>query len=93
MTMTKEDKAYFLSIGNRTQDLKQLDCAIREVFLTLHDKKTGKSTGITNAKAIEVLGRETFLSGISRSAFHATATRESTDGRYSVSFDLKKWWR
>ena len=37
--------------------------------------------------AIQVLGREEYLSGLSRSAFHATAERTTIDGAHTVSFD------
>lgn len=83
---------YFLRIGHHKDDLKQLKDAIHEVDLTLTDKKTGKETRISNEKAVDVLGMETFLSGISRSAFHASAYRESKNGKFSVYFDLYKWW-
>lgn len=91
--MTNEDVKYFIRIGHPRSDMKQLEKAFCEVDLVLTDNRTGKDQRIGRDKAIEVLGRETFLSGISRSAFHASAARESDNGRYSVSFDLYKWWR
>ncbi len=83
---------YFLRIGHPKEELRQLKMAIHEVKLTLYDKKTGKETKINNTKAVEVLGLETFLSGISRAAFHATCSRTSPDNNYDVSFSLLHWW-
>lgn len=93
MKTTKEMENYFLRIGHPKEDLWQLKKAIREADLTLTDKKSGKETKINNEQAVNILGLETFLSGISRSAFHATASRDSKDGKYNVSFDLHKWWK
>lgn len=92
MKTTKEMEDILLSFGHPKEDLWQLKKAIREADLTLVEKKTGKETRINNEKAVEILGLKTFLSGISRSAFHATASRDSENGKYSVSFDLLKWW-
>ena len=93
MKTTKEMEEILLSFGHPKEDLWQLKKAIREADLTLTDKKYGKETKINNEKAVEILGMKTFLSGISRSAFHATASRDSNDGKYNVSFDLHKWWK
>ena len=92
MKTTKEMEDVFLRFGHPEEDLRQLKKAIREADLTLTEKKTGKEAKINSEKAVEILGMETFLSGISRSAFHASAVRESKDGKYSVYFDLSKWW-
>lgn len=85
--------AYFTRIGHPEKDMKQLWKAIQDVKLTLTDKKTGKEERTTIDNAIEVLGEETFLSGISRCAFHASAYREDAKGKYSVYFDLHEWWK
>ena len=92
----KEFKArcveYFTRIGHPKDDLDQLWRAVHQVNLTLRNKKTGKEQPIAINRAIEVLGEDNFLSGISRCAFHATAYRESPDLKYSVDFDLRHWW-
>lgn len=93
MKTTKEMENILLVFGHDKKDLWQLKKAIRECKLTLTDKNTNESTKINNEKAVEVLGMKTFLSGISRAAFHATCSRDSEDGKYSVSFDLLKWWK
>ena len=93
MKTTKEMENVLLSFGHPKEDLWQLKKAIREAELTLTDKASGKEKRINNEKAVEILGMETFLSGISRSAFHATASRDSKDGKQNVYFNLLKWWR
>ncbi len=85
--------AYFTRIGHPEKDMKQLWKAIQDVRLTLTDEENGKEERITIDKAIEVLGVCDFLSGISRSAFHATAVRDDVNHRYSVYFDLTDWWK
>ena len=92
LRFTKQDEDWFLNSGHPQSDIKQLKDAFREVKLTLTDHKTMKETKITRSKAVEILGRETYLSGISRAAFHMTSYRESQDGRYSVYFSLYHWW-
>lgn len=85
--------AYFKKIGHPEKEMKQLWMAIQDVKLTLTDNKTGKEERTTIDKAIEVLGEETFLSGISRCAFHASAYRQDAKGKHSVYFDLHDWWK
>ena len=89
---TKEDEQYLLGLGHPESDIKQLKDAFREVKLSVCDTKTHEERKIKRAEAIEILGRETFLSGISRCAFHATAERENADGSLSVYFSLMHWW-
>ena len=83
---------YFTRIGHPKGDLNQLWRAVHQAKLTLTDKKTGKEQPIAIDRAIEVLGEERFLSGISRCAFHASAYREDEKGKFSVYFDLYHWW-
>lgn len=91
----KEFKAraekYFLRIGHPRGELRQLWLAISEVKLTMKDEETGKNSPITTDRAIELLGEETFLSGISRCAFHISAVRTDATMKHSVSFDLSHW--
>ena len=49
-------------------------------------------TRITQKKAIEILGRKTFLSGLSRCAFHWSAVRYSQDDKIAVLFDSYKFF-
>lgn len=94
--LTDNDKKYLLSIGQREEDLTQIEQAFNEVSLSVTDNNIIiglKTRPCKQKRAIEVIGRETFLSGLSRAAFHASATRVSGDGRFEVHFDLFHWWR
>jgi hypothetical protein len=75
--LTKEHQAIILNFGYPKTDLKQIEDALSktdfEQYWTEIDKEDEK---ITIEKAIEILGEELFLSGICRSAFHSSATRE-----------------
>ncbi len=88
MQLTEKDKALFISKGYTESDLQQLQDAVNEVHLTLVNGDDEQR--ITKREAIRILGRETFLSGIGRSAFHASCIRDSSDGK-SVYFALRKW--
>lgn len=85
--------AYFTKIGHPKKEMKQLWSAICDVKLTLINTQTKKEERTTIDRAIEVLGEENFLSGISRCAFHASSYRENADGKFAVYFDLHNWWR
>lgn len=82
MKLTKEDRAFLLSLGHEEYDLPQIEAALHEgrTTYTLGDKP------ITRAQAIQLLGRESYLSGISRSAFHYTAEQTTETGE-AVGFD------
>lgn len=57
-----------------------------------HTVTCGKSKRISEKKALEVLGREQFLHGLCRSAFHWTATCENGK-REIVSFDSRGYFK
>lgn len=82
MKLTKSDKEYFLRIGHNEDDLKQLEKATGKTKYTINYKDK-----ISTDKAIELLGREAYLSGISRSTFHRTAEQEIGNTENVVVFD------
>jgi hypothetical protein len=88
--LSKKQKEYFLSIGHPVKDLLQLNRAINISTFKLEVKGENKGF-ITKDKAIEMLGEETFLSGISRSAFHYTSVRENNF--VSIYFDSSKLFK
>ena len=99
MTFTDKDKAFLLEKvygGTKAafdEDLRQIeeaaDCTTYEVFKNNQDEK-GKP--ITRLGAIRLLGREAWLSGLARSAFHWDACRFLDDGRL-VLFDSRALFR
>ena len=71
MRLTDSDKECLKAWGYPEQDMKQIE-------------EEGR---ISAEKASELLGREAYLSGLSRSAFHWSASRDIGDSGNTVSFD------
>lgn len=94
--LTDEDKKFLVdSLGHPNSDLWQIEQGFNQVKLSITDNNIviGCKTRICKQqRAIKAIGRETFLSGLSRASFHATATRVSSDGRFEIHFDLCHWW-
>ena len=95
MKLTNKDKNYLLSIGYLTEDLNEIEISTRrmryELFFILDDSKP--HIRMTQKQVIEMLGRETFLSGVGRASFHRTAIRSTENIPYvAVYFErnLKK---
>ncbi len=88
MKLTKEDKDLLLSWGHTEQDLPQ----IKEATCSTKTKYELEGEPIDRDEAIRLLGRTAYLSGISRSAFHWSAARETDDGRV-VYFDSSRLFK
>lgn len=84
MKLSAEDEALLLDMGHPKQDIRQLQDAARKTTIKYRNEK------ISHERAIELLGRRTYLTGISRCAFHASAVRETPEGE-PVDF-YYKWW-
>lgn len=90
MKLTESDIAYLKELGEtEDEDFAQVEKAAAKTTYTLIDKNSGAKKRIGYKQAIEMLGRETFLSGLDRSAFHWDSIRETIDGKHYVSFDSK----
>ena len=98
--LTNDDKKYLLEkiYGKENkktfvEDLWQIEKAADVTTYTLYkgDKSDGR---ISRTKAIALCGREGWLSGLSRAAFHWTAMRE-VKGKPNlyVGFDAHKLFR
>lgn len=85
MKLTNKDKKTLRDWGHSEDDLKQIEEAIRKTVYELNSKEK-----ISCQEAIRLIGRKAFLSGISRSAFHWSASRYTEDGNSFVSFDSSK---
>lgn len=82
------DKERLYSMGYLDKDFPQIQLAANEVDLYFDGKK------ISIDRCIEIIGRERFLSGIARAAFHWTAARSANDeGTDSVLFDGFAMWK
>ena len=82
MKLTVEDKQFLKDIGYPDNQLNQIEKAAASTIYKVDNKKR-----ISCKKAIEVIGRENFLSTLGRSAFHWNSSTETKDGEHFVSFD------
>lgn len=85
MKLTNRDKEILSSWGYTEKDIKQIEETIKKTVYELNSKEK-----ISCQDAIKLIGRKAFLSGISRSAFHWSASRYTNDGNNFVSFDSSK---
>ena len=94
MKMTEADKAYLRSISESEQYFPQIEEAMDVTEYKLLDAD-GLTTirRISRKEAIDLLGRETWLNGLDRSAFHWTAMRETKYGKGYVLFDSSALFR
>lgn len=83
MKLTTEDKKYLKTNGYLDKDMAQIEDAIGKTIYEINDIRVSAS------EACEILGREKFLSGIGRSAFHWSAARDTGDGA-TVYFDSRR---
>lgn len=88
--LTEEDKALLLKWGYLKEDLPQIEEAANVSTFTVDSRSATWET------ACNAIGRQEFLSGIGRSAFHFTSSREGTDGNgkgHKVSFNSSVLFR
>ena len=94
MKLTQEHKKILRDMGVDESDFAQIQEATTKTTYTLynqHDYSKSIRIGIKEAKRL--LGIETYLSGISRSAFHFTCSRQVKNTDLYVSFDSSKLFR
>lgn len=91
MKLTKKDIAYLLSLGFEKEDISQIEEAIGKTTYELTCGDIVKKVGVK--EAVSLLGREEFLSGISRSAFHFIAERPIKGESGSIYFDSSKLFK
>lgn len=83
MKLTSEDKKVLKKNRYLDQDMSQIEKATTKTTYEMNGEK------ISREKALEVLGREKYLSGISRSAFHWSAVRDNNNGE-TIYFNSSK---
>ena len=94
MKLTNKDKKYLLSIGYTENDFEQIGNIAKHTKYEMFTKEDESIvTTITQKKAIELLGRNTFLSGLGRTAFHRSAVRYNDEGTIYVVFDGSKYFK
>lgn len=85
MELTTKDIELLKSWGYLQEDIPQIQKAISRSSYSLYNGNTDEENFISASEALDILGRKEFLSGISRSAFHWSASRERK--KYTVFFD------
>jgi len=86
MKLTVEDKKLLKSWGYPNEDLKQIERATNKTEYEVNGER------ISLTEVLEILDRETYLSGISRSAFHWSSCRDGREGQ-RVYFNSSKLFR
>ena len=91
MKLTGEDKALLRQYGYADEDFPQIELAMQARYTKY---KLG-NTAISRERALGLLGRRKYLSGIARSAFHYTAARIVGDDEESgvVYFDSSRLFK
>lgn len=85
MKLTDKDKELLSGWGFPDEDFLQIEEAMKETIIVYEMN----NKPITRATAIRILGRETYLSGICRSAFHWSSYRNNEKGQ-GVYFNSSK---
>ena len=92
MKLTNKDKEYLLSIGVKEDNFQQMEKACKYVKYEMFTKEDESIViPITQEKAIEILGREKYLSGLQRCTFHSSAVRYNESETIFVLFDSYKF--
>ena len=89
--LTDEDKRTLRKFGYPKSDFKQIEEAANRSTYSIESDTKPKTINVW--EAIDLLGREKFLSGIGRSAFHWDCRRENPDTGVSVDFDSSVLFR
>lgn len=87
-TLTKRDKTYLMKIGYLSSDMPYIEAAVGSMKYEYWGKHGEEK--IDRERAIALVGKQAWLSGIGRACFHASAVREtkgSHKGRSQVYFD------
>lgn len=90
MKLNETDKTILREIGVPDADFQQIEQAASKTVYE-HYPKTGVGWKISADKAVNLLGRKEYLSGLSRSAFHWSAMRETKNGD-QVYFDSSRYF-
>ena len=94
MKLTQKDKEILLEMNVSEKDFPQIEAVSRKTKYILSPCGFGYGDKKISAKtAMEILGRKTFLSGLSRSAFHWEAVRYDDTYVNKVFFDSSAFFR
>lgn len=97
MELTKKDWEFILKLYGGDEkcldsDKSQIAEAVEqaEYYWYKNEDVYGKKIPLTRTGVIRILGRETWLGGLVRAAFHWDAARQDDKGR-TIFFDCRKW--
>ena len=95
LTLTEKDKAYLLEMDVPAEDFRQIEEVALPKYTryTLYENESERGKRISRAEAIRLLGRRTWLSGLSRSAFHYSACRNIEGGQSFILFDSSRYFK
>lgn len=92
MKLTKADREYIRrNFHENDAAIAQIERAIGKTIFTADDGNGERR--ISCAAAMDILGREAFLSGMDRAAFHWSAVRTNSDESIVVYFDASKFFK
>ena len=86
MELTSEDKTMLLDMGHPESDLEQIAEAANKTTYEYHGSR------ISQKKALNLLGRRSYLAGIGRSAFHFSAV-QFTPQEEPIYFDSSRLFK
>lgn len=93
MKLTNKDKKYLITIGYNTEDFSEIEETTKYIRYELlpNGNKSKHSFKLNQKEVIEILGRDTFISGLGRATFHGSAVRnaETQQGTISIYFKRK----
>ena len=97
MKLTSEDKKILLKFGYPKEDFYQIERATTKTTYEIYERNNNNKIEtnykkISQSEALDILGREIYLSGISRSAFHNSACRDNENGQ-TVYFDSSRLFK
>jgi hypothetical protein len=89
MKLTNKDKNYLLSIGYTNEDFTAIEDVTKNIKYLLA-VNCNIEIKLNQKQVIDMLGRNNFLSGISRATFHNSAMRW-TEHNMPIFFERKKF--
>lgn len=88
MKLTKKDKEILKSMGYVDWDLQQIEAASNDTSYRI----TGTDKTFSEEKALELLERKAFLSGLARSTFSGTSYRNELNGTRTIMIESRDFF-
>lgn len=92
MKLTTEEKNHLAKMAVKDEDIAQIEAAANVTKYTLCDRHGNDIRNLTRASVIRCIGRDRWLDGLVRSAFHWTCVMSFGEDE-SIYFDSKKLFR